>query len=353
MSLHEPTLQFHFARMFDELSAGYGGVMISIGHKLGLYRAMAGADGLTADEVAQRSGCAPRYVQEWLNAQVAGRCIDYDAATRTYRLSDEQAAILADETSPFFLPNAWQVVASLWADEEKAIRAFRTGEGIAWGDHDPRLHCGSAAFFRNGYAAHLVANWLPALDGVVDKLKAGARVADLGCGFGDSTLLMAAAFPNSRFFGFDTHDASIEVARRNAEARGLAKCTTFAVRDAGQAGDDGPFDLVCFFDCLHDLGRPLDAAKAAREALAPGGTLLLVEPFANDRVEDNIGAVGRIYYSASTTLCCAHAISEQGTHVLGAQAGRGQLIALLEEAGFTSVRVATETPFNLIIEARA
>ena len=353
MSIHEPTLQFHFARMFDELSAAYGGVMASIGHKLGLYKAMAGAGPLTAEEVAERSGCAERYVREWLNAQVAGRYIDYDSATRRYLLTDEQAAILADEASPYFLPNALQVVASLWADEEKAVHAFRTGEGIAWGDHDPRLHCGSAAFFRNGYAAHLVASWLPALDGVVERLEAGARVADIGCGFGDSTLLMAAAFPQSRFFGFDTHAESIAVARRNAESRGLADRATFAPRDALVAGKDGPFDLICFFDCLHDMGRPLDAARAARAALKPDGTLLLVEPFANDRVEDNINSVGRIYYSASTTLCCAHAISEKGTHVLGAQAGRGQLIALLEEAGFAKVRVATETPFNLIIEARA
>jgi SAM-dependent methyltransferase len=352
MSLHEPTLQFHFARMFDELSAGYGGVMISIGHKLGLYRAMAGAGGLTSDEVAKRSGCAPRYVQEWLNSQVAGRCIDYDAATRTYRLTDEQAAILADETSAFFLPNAWQVVASQWADEDKAIHAFRTGEGIAWGDHDPRLHCGTAAFFRNGYSAHLVQDWLPALDGVVAKLEAGADVADIGCGYGDSTILMAKAFPHSRYWGFDTHEASIEVARAAAKKNGLDCQVSFEVRNAREP-IDRRFDLICFFDALHDMGRPLDAAKAALAMLKPGGTVLLVEPFANDRVEDNIGSVGRIYYSASTTLCCAHAISEKGTHVLGAQTGKTKLVDLLKEAGFGAVRVAAETPFNLIIEARA
>ena len=352
MSLHEPTLQFHFARMFDELSAGYGGVMISIGHKLGLYRAMAGAGGLTAEEVAKRSGCALRYVQEWLNSQVAGRCIDYDAATRTYRLTGEQAAILADEASPFFLPNAWQVVASQWADEDKAIHAFRTGEGVAWGDHDPRLHCGIAAFFRNGYSAHLVQDWLPALDGVVAKLEAGADVADIGCGYGDSTILMARAFPDSRYWGFDTHEASIEVARAAAKQNGLDGHVSFEVRNAREP-IDRRFDLICFFDALHDMGRPLDAAKAALTILKPGGTVLLVEPFANDRVEDNIGSVGRIYYSASSTLCCAHAISEKGTHVLGAQAGKTKLVDLLKEAGFGSVRLAAETPFNLIIEARA
>ena len=352
MSLHEPTLQFHFARMFDELSAGYGGVMISIGHKLGLYRAMAGAGPVSADEVAKRAGCAPRYVQEWLNAQVAGRCVDYDAATRTYKLTDEQAAILADESSPYFLPNAWQVVASLWADEDKALHAFRTGEGIAWGDHDERLHCGSAAFFRNGYAANLVQHWLPALDGVVARLEAGASVADIGCGYGDSTILMAEAFPNSRFVGFDTHGPSIEVARRSAAARGVDGRVTFDDRDAVDRPDEC-FDLICLFDCLHDMGRPLDAARAALAALKPGGTVMLVEPFASDRVEDNVGSVGRIYYSASTSLCCAHAISEQGTHVLGAQAGRSKLEALLGEAGFGSIRLAAETQFNLVFEARA
>ena len=350
MTIHQPTLQFHFARMFDELSAGYGGVMISIGHKLGLYRAMAGAGPLSAAEVAERSACSPRYVEEWLKSQVAGRCIDYHAASRTYELTAEQAAILADESSPYFLPNAWQVIASLWADEEAAIAAIRTGAGIAWGDHDARLHCGSAAFFRNGYSASLVQEWLPALNGVVAKLKAGASVADIGCGYGDSTLLMAKAYPNSRFLGIDTHAASIDVARRAAESSGIGDRTTFEVTDALDAS--GEFDLICFFDCLHDMGRPLDAARAARASLKPDGTLMLVEPFAHDRVEDNISSVGRIFYSASTTLCCAHAISERGTHVLGAQAGRAQLRELLEEAGFKSIRIAAETPFNLIIEAR-
>ena len=351
MTIHEPTLQFHFARMFDELSAGYGGVMISIGHKLGLYRAMDGAGPLSAAQVAERGGCAPRYVEEWLKSQAAGRCIDYDAATRTYELTAEQAAILADEGSPYFLPNAWQVVASLWADEEAAVHAIRSGEGIAWGDHDPRLHCGSAAFFRNGYTANLVQHWLPALDGVVARLEAGARVADLGCGYGDSTLLMARAFPNSRFVGVDSHGASIEAARRSAAAAGLGDRLSFEVGDAlGVSGE--AFDLICFFDCLHDMGRPLEAARGALARLKADGTLLLVEPFAEDRVEDNINSVGRLYYSASTTLCCAHAIAERGTHVLGAQAGKTRLTELLTEAGFGSVRVAVQTPFNLIIEAR-
>jgi SAM-dependent methyltransferase len=351
MTLHEPTLQFHFARMFDELSAGYGGVMISIGHKLGLYRAMADAGPLSADQIAERTGCAPRYVEEWLKSQVAGRCIDYDASTHTYELTAEQAAILADEGSPYFLPNAWQVVASLWADEDAAVDAIRSGNGIAWGDHDPRLHCGSAAFFRNGYVASLVQQWLPALEGVVAKLESGASVADLGCGYGDSTLLMARAFPRSRFLGIDTHQSSIDVARRSAATAGLSDRVDFATGNALHLGGE-EFDLICFFDCLHDMGRPLDAARGALAKLKPDGTLLLVEPFAEDRLEENISPVGRIYYSASTTLCCAHAISERGTHVLGAQAGKTRLTDLLKEAGFGSVRIATQTPFNLIIEAR-
>lgn len=351
MTIHEPTLQFHFARMFDELAAGYGGVMISIGHKLGLYRAMADAGPLSADQIAERTGCAPRYVEEWLKSQVAGRCIDYDATTRTYELTAEQAAILADEGSPYFLPNAWQVVASLWADEDTAIDAIRSGDGIAWGDHDPRLHCGSAAFFRNGYVASLVQQWLPALEGVVAKLESGASVADLGCGYGDATLLMARAFPRSRFIGIDTHQSSIDAARRSAAAAGLSDRINFATGNALDVGGE-EFDLICFFDCLHDMGRPLDAARGALARLKPDGTLLLVEPFAEDRLEENVSSVGRIYYSASTTLCCAHAISERGTHVLGAQAGKTRLTDLLKEAGFSSVRIATQTPFNLIIEAR-
>jgi SAM-dependent methyltransferase len=249
------------------------------------------------------------------------------------------------------MPAVWEIVAAAWADEARTMDAIRTGKGVSWGDHDGRLHCGVAAFFRNGYRASLVSEWLPALDGVVAKLQAGARVADVGCGHGHSTLLMAEAFPNTRFVGFDTHPASIDAAQAHAQEAGLADRVEFVLGDA-KAPLQGTFDLICFFDCLHDLGYPVEAARRARDALAEDGTLMLVEPFASDRVEENLNPIGRIYYTGSTWLCCAHAISEQGTHVLGAQAGEARLRDVCREAGFARVRQAAKTPFNLILEAR-
>jgi len=335
----------------NDLSAGYGGVMVSLGHKLGLYQAMAGAGPITSRELASSARCAERYVREWLNAQVAGGYVGYHTISDTYELSPEQAMVLADEDSPFFIPNAWQVPASMWFDEAKAIEAFRTGKGISWGDHDGRLYCGVAAFYRNAYRASLVAEWLPALEGVIDKLKAGGRVVDIGCGYGHSTVLMAKAFPESRFYGFDPHQASINEARHNAEAAGVGDRVSFQTRHASNYPDDG-YDLICFFDCLHDMGDPLAAAQHAARSLAKDGTVMLVEPFANDSVEENISPVARLYYAASTTLCCAHAVSEGGRLVLGAQAGEARLEEVFRKAGFTRFRRVLETPFNLILEAR-
>jgi SAM-dependent methyltransferase len=339
------------ARAVGDLSAGYGGVMVSLGHRLGLYKAMAGAGPLSSREVAKRAGCAERYVREWLNSQVAGGYVDYHATSETYELTPEQAFVLADENSPAFIPNAWSVPASMWADEEKAIEAFRTGKGVPWGDHDGRLYCGVAAFYRNAYRGSLVAEWLPALDGVVEKLRNGARVADIGCGHGHSTLLMADAFPKSIFFGFDTHAESVETAAELAGEAGLGERAKFATARAGDFSG-GKYDLICFFDCLHDMGDPLAAALHAADQIAPDGTVMLVEPFANDRVEDNVSPVARLYYAASTTICCAHAISEGGRMVLGAQAGEARLAQLFRKAGFTKFRRALATPFNLIVEAR-
>ncbi|WP_159593600.1 class I SAM-dependent methyltransferase [Chelativorans xinjiangense] len=339
------------ARAFEDLSAGYGGVMISLGNRLGLYKAMAGAGPLSAREIATRADCAERYVREWLNAQVTGGYVAYHPVSDTYELTPEQAVVLADEDSPAFVPNAWAVPASMWADEEKAIEAFRTGKGISWGDHDGRLACGVAAFYRNAYKASLVPEWLPALDGVVDKLEAGALVADVGCGHGHSTVLMAKAFPASRFNGFDSHQASLEEARKVAAEAGVAERVNFAAARADDYGGNG-YDLICFFDALHDMGDPVAAAAHAAKALAPDGAVMLVEPFANDRVEDNVSPVARLYYAASTTICCAHAISDGGRLVLGAQAGEARLEDVFRKAGFTRFRRAFETPFNLILEAR-
>ena len=338
-------------RAVGDLASAYGGVMVSLGNKLGLYKAMAGAGPLSARELAARAGCAERYVREWLNAQAAAGYVDYHALSETYELSPEHAMVLADEASPVFLPPAWNVPASMWFDEEKALEAFRTGKGVAWGDHDGRLHCGVAAFYRNGYKASLVPQWLPALEGVVEKLEAGIAVADIGCGYGHSTVLMAQAFPRSRFYGYDVHPGSIEEAQRNAAQAGVAERTSFEVARA-TGYPDRQYGLVCFFDCLHDMGDPLAAARYAAKVLAPGGTVMLVEPFAQDRVEQNFSVAGRLYYAASTTICCAHSISEGGKLVLGAQAGEARLADVFRKAGFTHFRRAAETPFNLILEAR-
>lgn len=338
-------------RAIEDLSAGYGGVMMSLGNRLGLYKAMAGSGPLSAHGVASRAGCAERYVREWLNSQVAGGYLAYHAISDTYELTPEQAFVLADENSPAFMPNAWATPASMWFDEDKAIEAFRTGSGIPWGNHDGRLFCGVAAFYRNAYRSSLVAEWLPALDGVVEKLTAGAVVADVGCGHGHSLALMADAFPASQFQGFDTHGVSLEVARKVAADAGVADRVTFAAARADSHPGTG-FDLICFFDCLHDMGDPLAAATHAARALAPDGTVMLVEPFANDRLEDNVSPVARAYYAASTTICCAHSISEGGRLVLGAQAGEARLADVFRKAGFSHFRRAAETPFNLILEAR-
>ncbi len=351
MPIDHQALETFLERAVSDLSASYGGVMVSLGHRLGLYKAMAGAGPLSAQEVAQRAGCAERYVREWLNSQAAGGYVRYHAASETYELSAEQAVVLADEDSPLFLPSAWNVPASMWFDEEKVARAFRTGEGIPWGDHHERLACGVAAFYRNCYRVALVQDWLPALSGVIEKLTRGARVADIGCGHGHSTLLMAAAFPNSRFWGFDSHEASIAAAREHARRSSGSASVTFEVASE-RSYPSHRFDLICFFDCLHDMGDPVAAAQHAAETLAEDGTVMLVEPFANDRVETNLNPVGRLYYAASTAICCAHSLSEEGKLALGAQAGEARLRAVFEKAGFRTFRRATQTPFNLVLEAK-
>jgi SAM-dependent methyltransferase len=349
--INQAKLESFIMRAVGDLSAGYGGVMVSLGGKLGLYKAMAGAGPISAKELAARAGCAERYVREWLNSQAAGGYVEYHAVSDTYELTPEQAIVLADEDSPVYIPHAWNTPASMWFDEDKALEAFRTGKGVAWGDHNGRLFCGVAAFYRNAYRGSLVPQWLPALDGVVGQLEAGIRVADIGCGHGHSSILMAEAFPKSRFHGFDVHAASIDEARLNAQDAGVAERVDFAVARAADFPGRG-YGLICYFDCLHDMGDPVAAARHAAETLAPGGTVMLVEPFANDRVEDNVSPVARLYYAASTTICCAHAISEGGHHVLGAQAGEARLAEVFRKAGFTHFRRAAETPFNLILEAR-
>lgn len=338
-------------RAVNDLSSSYGGVMISIGNKLGLYQTMANAGPLNAAEIATRANCAERYVREWLNSQVAGGYINYHPSSESYELSPEQALVLADENSAVFIPHAWNAAASLWFDEEKTLQAFRTGNGVAWGEHDARLHCGSAAFYRNGYRGNLIANWLPALTGVIGKLTQGINVADVGCGHGHSSILMAQAFPNSRFYGIDTHPDSINTAQKNAQQAEVTNEVSFELANA-TSYTNRQYDLICFFDCLHDMGDPIAAAKYAAQMLTPDGSIMLVEPFAHDHLEQNISPVARVYYSASTAICCAHAISEGGKLVLGAQAGEARLAEVFRKAGFSYFRRIAETPFNLIFEIK-
>ena len=330
----------------------YTGVMVSLGSKLGLYKAMACAGPLSAKEVAARAGCAERYVREWLNSQAAGGYLVYHAVSDTYELTPEQAMVLADEESPAYIPPAWNVPAAMWADETKALEAFRTGRGVAWGEHDARLACGVAAFYRNGYRANLVPQWLPALDGVVEQSKAGIdgrrrRLRPRALDRADGRGLPELALLRLR------HARATRSTRRGATRPMRASASARTSRWRGpRSTQTNSYGLVCFFDTLHDLGDPVAAARHAAEVLAPGGTVLLVEPLRNDRVEDNLSPVAQLYYAGSTMICCAHAISEGGKLVLGAQAGPRRLAEVFRKAGFTHFRRAAETPFNLIFEVR-
>ncbi|HEY6799302.1 MAG TPA: methyltransferase domain-containing protein [Agromyces sp.] len=350
-TVDETALQAFVMKAVDDLAAGYLGVMVSLGSRLGLYRALAESGPLTSAELAARTDCAERYVRDWLASQAAGGYLRYHAENATFELTAEQALVLADESSAVYLPPAWNVPAAMWSDEAKALHSFRTGEGVAWGDHDPRLAHGTAAFYRNGYRASLTSQWLPALEGVVDALDRGIAVADVGAGHGHTTVLMAEAFPNSRFHGYDSHAASVSEARRNARDAGVQDRAVFSEVRADEYEQRG-FGLICFFDSLHDMGDPVGVLRHAAEALTPEGTLLLVEPNAADRLEDNLSVVAQTYYAASSMICTAHSLYDGGELVLGAQAGRLRLAEVLHDAGFSRVRVVAETPFNLIIEAR-
>lgn len=339
-------------RMIGDLGAANAGLLTLVGHKLGLYRALAGAGQVTSAQLAERAGLHERYVREWLNAQAAGGYVEYDAAARTYTLPDEHAFVLADASSPMFMPPALDVTAAMWRGEERLADAFRTGRGIGWHEHDSCLFCGVEAFFRNGYRAHLVQDWIPALADVQAKLDAGATVADVGCGHGASTIILAQAFPKSRFHGFDYHRESIEIAQRRAREAGVADRVRFEVADATSYPARG-YDLICFMDCLHDLGDPVGAAAHARRAIATDGTVMLVEPRAGDAVEDNLNPIGRVYYAGSTAFCTPNSLSQPVGRALGAQAGPRELAQVLRDGGFTRFRQATSTPFNLVLEARA
>ena len=344
-------LEAFMGKAVTDMGAVISAPLMVIGEKLGLYKAMAGAGLLTSQELADRTGVAERSVREWLRNQAAGGYVTYDAEADKYELPPEQAMALADEDSPVYLLGAFELIASLYADEDKILEAFKTGKGMGWHEHDPRLFRGTERSSRPGYRANLVASWIPALDGVQEKLERGAKVADVGCGHGASTVIMAEAYPKSEFYGFDYHDKSIEQARQRADAAGVGSRTTFEVGSAQDFPGTG-YDLVCVFDCLHDMGDPVGAAAHIHQALADDGTWMIVEPYANDRVEDNLNPVGRVFYGASTMVCTPASLSQDVGLALGAQAGEGRLTEVIKEGGFTRVRRATETPFNLVLEAK-
>lgn len=349
-TVDEARLEAFMGQAVSDMAAAISAVLTRIGERCGLYRAMAGAGPLSSEEVARRAGCDGRYVREWLSNQAAGGYVVYDADADTFTLPDEHVLALADEHSPFFVMGGFDILASIWADEEKFVTAMKSGDGIGWGDHDGRLFCGTERFFRSGYDAHLVPEWLPALDGVTDRLEAGIRVADVGCGHGASTIAMARAYPNSTFVGFDPHAGSIEQARERAAEAGVGDNLTFEVASAQDFA--GGFDLICNFDCLHDMGDPVGAARNTLAQLGEGGTYMIVEPQAGDTLTDNLHPVGRLFYGASTLVCTPASRAQDVGLCLGAQAGPRRLTEVLNEAGFSQVRKATETPFNIVLEAR-
>lgn len=335
-------------KLVGDMGAAMHAALIVVGDKLGLYKAMVNAGGLTPAELAARTNTAERYIREWLNANAASGYVRYDPATGRYELPPEQAFALTVQD----VPGAFHIISACFKDEPKITQAFRTGEGVGWHEHDANLFFGTERFFRPTYEAHLLSEWIPALDGVQARLKAGAAVADVGCGHGASTFLMARAFPKSRFYGFDYHSGSIEYARHVAGRDGLLDQVTFEVASSKSYPTDGGYDLVAFFDCLHDMGDPAGAARHVRSTLKPDGTWMIVEPFAHDRPEENHNPIGRVYYSASTMICTPASLAQEVGAALGAQAGEARLREMVMAGGFTRFRRAAETPFNLVFEAR-
>lgn len=347
----EGRLEQFVGKVIADLGAGVSGVLARIGHRLGLYRAMTGAGPMTPAQLAERTGTNERYVREWLNNQAAGGYVTYDPASGRYELPVEHAFVLADEDSPTYLAGAFDTMAATWAAHDRVERAFQTGEGVAWHEQDPLLFVATECFFAPQYRAHLVAAWVPALEGIEARLEAGARVADVGCGHGATTILLAQAYPNAEVVGFDYHEASVEVACKRAAEAGVDDRVEFAVASATDFPGRG-YDLVCFFDALHDMGDPVAAAAHTRQALAGDGAVLLVEPHAADRVEDNLNPLGRVGYGMSTLVCTPNALAQPGGVALGAQAGEAAIRRVFERAGFSRFRRAAETPVHLVLEAR-
>jgi 2-polyprenyl-3-methyl-5-hydroxy-6-metoxy-1,4-benzoquinol methylase len=348
--MDEGKLMEFLNRFVGDLGATISAGNVVVGHRLGLYRAMVDSPG-TSDDLARRTDCDPRYIAEWLRGQAAGGYVNYDNESDTYSLSEEQAFVLADPNGAVYAPGAFVLALGSLKAEERVAAAFRTGDGIGWHEHADDVFLGCEQFFRPGYHANLVSSWIPALEGVEAKLGIGARVADVGCGLGASTILLAQNYPNAELLGSDYHDGSIELARKRAADAGVLERISFEVSSAQTYTGTG-YDLVTTFDSLHDMGDPLGAATHIRQSLAPDGTWMIVEPFAGDNVSDNLNPVGRVFYNFSTFLCVPNALSQPGGYSLGAQAGERSIAELASRAGFTRFRRASETPFNIVYEAR-
>ena len=351
MTIDEKKLESFVHKVVGDVGATGTAALAVIGDRLGLYKAMAGAGLMAPHELAAKTGTNTRCVREWLAAQAAAGYVEYDAETQRFSLPDEHAAVLADESSPAAMMGGLIGFTAMVKAQEKLVAAFRGDGGLGWHEHHSDLFEGTRRLFQPGYAANLVDSWIPALEGVTDKLRQGAQVADVGCGHGASTIVMAKAFPNSAFLGVDVHESSIERARQLADETGVADRVRFEVGTAKSYAGDG-YDLIAFFDCLHDMGDPVGGARHALQALAGDGTLLLVEPYAEARLEDNINPIGRVYYSASAMVCTPCSLSQEVGLALGAQAGEERLREVVHEAGFRRFRRATATPLNLVLEAR-
>jgi SAM-dependent methyltransferase len=345
-------LEALMGRLVGDVGSCMTAALTVLGDRLGLYKAMADGAAVTSEELARKTGLKERYVREWLSAQAAADYIQYDDASGRFSLSPEQAMAFAEEGSPVYFAGAFEIVQSMWLDELKIAEAFRTGAGVGWHEHSACLFRGTERFFRPGYNSNLVASWIPALEGVEARLEDGAVVADVGCGHGASTILMAETYPNTRFFGFDYHGASIERARQAAAEAGLGDRIVFEQASASNF-PGRRYDLVTMFDCLHDMGDPVGAGRHVKEVLGEGGTWMIVEPFAHDNLKDNLNPVGRIFYGASTMICTPASLAQEVGLGLGAQAGEARLRQVVLDAGFSHFRRATETPFNIVFEARA
>ena len=351
MPVDSAKLEKFLGKMIGDMGAAASASLVVLGEKLGLYKALAANGPLSSTGLAETTGTTERYVREWLAAQAAGGYVQHDSATGKFSMTAEQAAVFADEDSPAFLVGGFHGIASMFLDEPKITKAFRTGEGVAWGEHSECLFCGTEKFFRPGYLANRTSEWIPALHGVEEKLQRGAKVADVGCGHGVSTIVMAKAFPNSRFIGFDFHEPSVARATELAKESGVDNVSFEVATAKDYPGQD--YDLVAFFECLHDMGDPVGASAHVLQSLGAGGTWMIVEPFAHDELERNLNPIGRMYYSFSTMICTPVSVSQEVGLALGAQAGERKLREVVTSGGFTRFRRATETPFNLVLEAKA